>query len=424
MRVLIISQNSFSKVNNMGKTLKSYFSSFSVDELAQLYIQPEIPSDNICKNYYRITDKEMIKSIFTRKSGKIFSNENFEINTYNNLRNNSKIYQFSRRRNPLIYIMRNLLWKIGKWRTKKLLLWINGFNPDVVFFASGDYSFSYDIALRIAKYKKIPLVISCVDDYYLNNKNSKKFLGKWQHKIFMKNVHKVFNYCQCIFTICKQMGIDYSKMFKKEYYVLYTSCSFDEPLKYEKRNSITYIGNLGYKRNKQLIDIGKTLLNINDKNVPNYIDVYSSETRKEILDELNMNNGIIFHGFIDYDNAKRIMGESSLIIHVESFDEDLMKRVKYSVSTKIADSLMSGTCILAYGPNTIESIKYLLDNNAALCITNKNDLEKKILEVYNNHLIRESLIDNAISLAKKNHNCKNNSRTLYEILTKMIANRG
>lgn len=63
MKVLIISHNVFSKTDNMGKTLSTYFSSFKSDELAQFYIHSQIPTLDICSNYYRITDKEAIKSI-------------------------------------------------------------------------------------------------------------------------------------------------------------------------------------------------------------------------------------------------------------------------------------------------------------------------------------------------------------------------
>ena len=68
MRVLVVSHNVFSKTSNMGKTLSSYFNAIDSEDLAQFYIHSEVPTSDICKNYYRVTDKEAIKSIFTRKS--------------------------------------------------------------------------------------------------------------------------------------------------------------------------------------------------------------------------------------------------------------------------------------------------------------------------------------------------------------------
>jgi hypothetical protein len=57
----------------MGKTLSSYFDGWDVNEIAQLYVHSEVPTSDACHNYYRITDKEMIKSVFTRKSGTAFT---------------------------------------------------------------------------------------------------------------------------------------------------------------------------------------------------------------------------------------------------------------------------------------------------------------------------------------------------------------
>ena len=73
MKVLIVSHNVFSKTESMGKTLEGYFKDFDSNELAQFYIHSQIPTSKICKNYYRITDKDAIKSILGFKAGKVFT---------------------------------------------------------------------------------------------------------------------------------------------------------------------------------------------------------------------------------------------------------------------------------------------------------------------------------------------------------------
>ena len=78
MRILVISHNIFSDTESMGKTLSGYFNGWDKDEIAQFYIHSEIPTSNkVCKNYFRITDIDALKSIFTRKCGKAFGNHNF-----------------------------------------------------------------------------------------------------------------------------------------------------------------------------------------------------------------------------------------------------------------------------------------------------------------------------------------------------------
>lgn len=419
MRVLIISHNVFCNSASMGKTLSGYFKDFKPDELAQFYIHSEIPTSDVCSNYYRITDKEIIKSIFIRKSGKVFGASDIVLNS-SNVRTDkgiiAKLYQKARRRTPLVYILRNMWWTLGVWNTRKLDEWIDSFNPDCVFFASGDYAFMYKIALKIAKKKSIPLIVSCMDDYYLNNRNERRFLGKTTHKCFLKQVHRTMNYASAVLTICDKMAEDYQKFFSKPCHVIHTSTSIKEPLAFPKKKKISYIGNLGLLRDKQLLDIASVLQRIDLDGCPKYIDVYSPEARSEVLCNLTEENGIRFHGKVSANEVLRIMGESLAVIHTESFDSIIRKLVRYSVSTKIADSLASGTPILAYGPSDVASMSYLISNEAAFCATDLLELKDVLTDLLSNEEKRKEISHNAINLAKTNHMISNGRKIIKDFV--------
>lgn len=404
MKVLVISHNVFSMADNMGKTLTSYFKDFKKDDLAQFYIHSEIPTVNVCDNYYRVTDKEMIKSVFGIKTGKIFTETDIETNKIGSRTDSgyeTKLYIKARKRTPSVYLARNLWWKLGHWYNRQFRTWLDSIAPDCVFFASGDYAFMYDIALKIARSRNIPLYISCMDDYYFSNKNSGKFLGEFQHTRFMKSVKRCISYSTALFCICDSMSCDYAEYFNKKCITIHTAASFDESISNGENRQISYIGNLRYDRYLQLVDIGRALKKLGLK--IDHIDVYSTETGEEILKYLTPENGIVFHGSISADEVKSVMSKSLALIHTESFDENIRRAVKYSVSTKIADSLMSGCCVFAYGPEEIASIKYLSDNKAAVCVTSPNELEKGLRMLFDEHKIREEIQFNARLLAEKNH---------------------
>ena len=61
------------------------------------------------------------------------------------------------------------------------------------------------------------------------------------------------------------------------------------------------------------------------------------------------------------------MANSMAVIHTESFEQEMMELVRFSVSTKIAESLMYGPCLIAYGPEGIASIDYLKENKCRIC---------------------------------------------------------
>lgn len=404
MRVLVISHTVFSETESMGKTLSLYFNGFKNSELAQFYVHSQVPTSKICCNYYRVTDLEAIESIFGAKAGVIFREEDIDstrIDARTDKGVTASMYQKARKRTPMIYFARNLWWKLAHWNNRQFNKWLDSVQPDCVFFASGDYSFMYNIARNIAINRGIPLYVSCMDDFYFYNRNSDSFLGKFQHRFFMKSVHKTMEYATKVFCICDKMSTDYSKLFQKECITVHTPSMLKGPINCNKGSEICYLGNLGYHRYEQLIDIGRTLKKMNL--VPNCIDVYSSETRNEILSEMTEENGIRFHGAVGAEQVLKIISKSLAVIHTESFDETIRNAISYSVSTKIADSLASGTCIFAYGPEEVASFQYLRTNSAAICCNSKKLLEKTLEKLIIDSKLRETTIKNALKLAEKNH---------------------
>ncbi len=423
MRVLVISHNVFSRSTGMGKTLSSYFHAFAPEELAQFYIHSEIPVDPLCERYYRVTDRDILRSVVTRKSGTVFEKEDIQTNAVSSRTDHGVIavlYRQASRRSPLVYCFRNAAWRFGCWKTDRLRNWLDEFDPQAVFLASGDYAFLYRIAREIAQERSVPLFVSCMDDYYFQNRNAGKPGGKKQQRVLMREVLPTMQKAVALFTICDRMTKDYAAAFKKPAYTLHTGATLTEPLSFPKNNRLSYIGALAPGRETSLIAIGRALKQVSVPGKPAYVDVYSGEKRPDILQNLTPENGIRFHGEISPQEAMRVMGESLFLLHTESFDPVIRKAVAYSVSTKIADSLASGTCLLAYGPPEIASMAYLNENRAAFCIFNEEELSAGLTRLLEDADLRENIIQNAVSLAKKNHGLRQNSERIRRVMEETV----
>lgn len=392
----------------MGKTLLSYFQEFDCQEIAQFYIHCEEPVDDTrCRNYYRFTDMDALKSIFSfRRFGKVFGAQ--DIRTERATGRTDKgwvgsLYQYGERRTAAIYALRNLLWKFSRWDSKQLWKWVEDFDPDVVFFASGDYGFMYDIARRIAEHVNKPLAVCCVDDFYLFNRNEASLLGRIEHRMFLKTVHRTMARSSAIFTICGALQKEYEKLFEKNCYVLPTAAVKQVLSEDAHGSGVAYLGNLELQRHRQLIAIGRALQAIDVPGVPKYLDVYSCERSQEILKMLTPENGIRFHGAVSAEKVLEVMRTSLAVIHTESFDPWIQKIVRYSVSTKIAESLMNGPCLIAYGPEGIASMDYLKENGAAYTITDPEQLGAGLKEILTDARMRREIVKNARELAMKHH---------------------
>ena len=425
MKVLVISQTVFSKTSNMGKTLTSYFTGFRPDELAQLYFHSEKPTNpDVCRDYYRFSDVDALKSIFSskRKGTKIEASdicscdESARIDTGIS----RKAYKVGSKHKAWVLLLRDLIWRLSRWNNAQLLQWVDDVKPDVIFFASGDGAFSYRIAKKIKERLNVPMVMACVDDYYLNNRNKSEFLGKFRQKIFLKSVKKTVADVDEIFTICDTMNAAYTELFEKKCRTLHTSAEFKELKIRTDADQVSYIGNVGYDRYKQLLDLGKAISRISCDNAPHHIDVYSGSINEEYITSLKSAAGIVFHGSVPASNVPKIMESSVAVIHTEAFDNETQNLVRFSVSTKIAESLMYGPCLIAYGPEGIASIDYLKENNAAYVITRPEDLESGLTEILTNAALREQIIKNARALAERNHNADVNPKKVREWLENIV----
>ena len=111
-----------------------------------------------------------------------------------------------------------------------------------------------------------------------------------------------------------------------------------------------------------------------------------------------------------------IIRASRAVIHTESFDPVIRERVRYSLSTKIADSLAGGTCLLAYGPAEAASMDYLIRNGAAFAATSPEELREILPRMFTDDeaYLRTSV--NAAALARKNHRPETTRETIRSTL--------
>lgn len=419
-RVLVISHNVFSKSTAMGKTLSNMLSCVPPENLAQLYFHSEIPTTEVCKNYFRITDQDVLRSLISRRAHyTIYGRQDIKSDATSSRTDKgtvAKIYQFSRRRTPLIYNTRNILWKMGKWNSNALTEWINDFSPDVIFFASGDYAFSYRVTYAVSTMLHIPVIIWCCDDFYFSKRYSSTLGGKYCHRNLMKWVNRVSSLTEAVVVISDRMKQDYAKIFPHPIYTMRIDAPKNKnalPVKW--RQGIVYVGSLGVNRITPLVEVGRQLKAAGIVGYE-YIDVYSNDKNAHTLSLLTKGNGIRFHGGVPSEEVSRILGAAKYVLHVEAFDENSKSRTRYSLSTKIGEYLQSGACIIAYGPPDISSIKYLKENRAAVVLSAGNEFPTMLRKLNNQENTYLQFVNYAYQLAEKNHDKQKNDMQMMQII--------
>ena len=404
-RVLVISHEAFSHNTSMGRTMASYFKGWSRDSLAQLFIHSEVPTNDVCSRYYKYTDVDALVSLVDRNRVGVLINEiEPDRETAEDTGYLKSVYTVGSKKHSLTYILRDWMWKHSTWHSDHLMNWIKEFDPQIIFFAAGDYIFSNEIARSLSEELGVPLVTCCMDDYYLFNKNQESRLGRERQKVFMNSVSRLIDRSSMVFTISELMAEAYKGLFEKECRVLYTASSFQHHVNEDTvKSGISYLGGLGYNRNLQLVSIGRILMEMTDEVIPDHIDVFSGDSDRALTSCLTSENGICFHGSVSSDEVSRVIENNIAVVHTESFDEINRQLVKYSISTKIPDSLASGTCLLAYGPRDVASINYLDSHSCAFVAETEDELRECIYRLFHDAASRDYMIENAQRLAQTNH---------------------
>ncbi len=420
MKVLLITHNPTSTDNNMGKTFLTLFSEFEKDELCQLYVHPTVPDVDLCHSYFRITDKQVVKSFlrFSHPGGQVPADDVAE--RIANRNDGVSVSPPPRAKtSPIRRIIRDTVWKLSRWYSPSLKAWLDSERPTCIFLAPGYACFIYDIALRISEEYGIPIVTYICDDYYFVNQPKNpvdrlhlSFLKRKTESLMSKTSHLV--------AISQPIREEYSEKFFVKATVIMTGASGfkkNDGNVTKTVRSAAYFGNIGCNRHVSLADIGRTLDEINDERGTDYtLDIYTSEPSQAVKDCFKQIKSVSFKGFVTGDAFAAAYSDADMLIHTEAFDAESIDLVKNSVSTKIADALASGKVFFAYGPDTIASMRHLADNDCAVIANDKNQLKQMLYTAFTDEELRKNKVDNALATAKKYHDLKTNSLILKNIL--------
>lgn len=423
MKVLIISHNPMTDYNNMGKTLLALFHNFENSELCQLYIYPTVPNILKCSSYFRITDRDVLSSILSsKKKGREINVD--EISSENQLYENTvdqKMFRNKMQHKELKLIAREIIWKCGKWNSNALKKWMLEQKPDIIFAAPGLSSFFYDLILKISRQYHLPVVSYICDDFFFSTqKKYKGFLKKYYYKSLQQKITLLIQSSKNVICICDSLSEEYSNSFKCRVKTVFSGANvpvITQPLQMEK-NILRYFGNLQLNRHCSLAEIGQALANINEQYKTDYVlEIYSGDS---CPDELKKISCIRSCGYVNSQKLYELMYSSAMLIHVESFDSCDIERVRYSVSTKIADSLASGVCLFAYGPEEVASIQHLKKNRCAVVVNERKKLDEVLYYYLSMQGEREKIVANALTTAQNYHSREKQSEYVREALSEVL----
>lgn len=389
-KILIISHNPLSQVNNNGKTLVSIFRGICEENIYQIYLTSEISDYSDKCHYLQINEKQILKSVLKAKNiccQEVCSTPGRVSSTAVRI----KSWGIHAKR-----LLRECIWKTGIWK-QNLREWLRDKRFEVVFFMAGDGVFAYDVYNYVMKHVKSKGCIFFTDDYIIG-KTSSSPLALLRRIILKRKIIKTLPLVHDFYVISDEMKKEYDKLFSVDSYVI-RNFSVEKKDQTSEKSGIgvnedlimVYAGGLHYNRWKVLSIIADKLKIINlSSKTQCKLKIFSSQSiSADIIDKIAVKDTSMFCGGVSASQIAELYANSDILLHVESFDKKSIASTKYSFSTKIPEYLSSGKCVLAVGPSEIASMKYLSDFACVIC--DENELLEKLTKLTQNEEYRRAI---------------------------------
>ena len=402
-------------------TMCSLFSWCKPENLANVYIRPQLPTVNGCNHYFQIDEYLVIRSIIDNRlmTGRIvtFSDQQDQNNKFVG----ESIYRkFKNYRPWTLLFLREMFWKIGNWKTDALDSFIDDFSPDIIIAPYEGY-IHFNRIVRYAVNRSGANFFGFFWDDNFTYRQQPWNLGYRLYRWFQRrDIRSSVILSNGNFAITPKTKSEADATFKISCKILTKPIeNFVEPKLSDFSDKfpikIVYTGNLGIGRLGTIFSIGQILdsLNLNNKKIE--LHIYTNTT---ILDKerRKLGNSIVIHGSIPQKEVNEVQRTADILLFVEAINGKYSKIARLSLSTKITDYLASGKCIMAVARRDIAPIEYLAEHDAAIIATNMKEMYEYLVQIVNNKNILYQYAKNAWRCAVSYHSFKFINRNLSDSL--------
>lgn len=416
MKILIIAEEEWNDSIYGNGVLTNWFTDFDA-EFAEVYCSPGLPVNNICDQYFQFTDYQMLRSIFTRRTaGRVVEKPTdrsaVELAKLNPQRRGlyGIVKKLSVWFHTPILMLRDFIWRVGRYDKESLMTFIYDFNPDVIFCPQYGTPKLWRLERYIHSICDAPMVAFTGDDeisYKQVNYSPLYWIRRWYcRQSFKKTVHIFSHY----FMHSKEQAEEYTKLFGIKTSQLFKCGDFSLPFEEKPIGTpikMVYAGRLYCNRWRSLAAIGVALREINKGGIKMVLDIYTQDllTNKQRA-SLCEENFIYVKGPVPGSALAKIYNETDIALHVESFGKRYKYATRVSFSTKIVDLMASSCAILAICWEKHCGYQYLEENDAAICCSSYDNILPILQSICDDPLIITKYQAKAYNFGEKNHSRK------------------
>jgi len=406
IKILVMTVSSWnSKIG--ANSWATFLDSYNSENISSICIREEKPDSKICSRYFVVSENRIIKSLFNKKiktGYEITSSELSEDINPDLDEHNARYKKMSKKRNYFLLLIREIIWKLGKWKTNELDKFLDDVKPDVILHSMEGYIHLNRITQYAIKKTGAKAVGYIWDDNFTYKQSN-----KWGYKLYRffqrMSLRKLAKMTDEFFAISDMTKEEADNYFNIDCHLLTKPLNSTPIVNYDKINDkirMLYTGNLYIGRDNSLLKVINAIERTG--NTSFFIDVYThTQLQETILNKINPDICCI-HPPISQEEVLKKQKKAGILLFLEDIDGVDSNVARLSFSTKVTDYLSSGRCIFAIGNKETAPMQYFIKNNAALVAGSEQEIVNILESIVNSP---EIIVESAKITAKigiQNHN--------------------
>ncbi|MFC7725889.1 hypothetical protein ACFQW6_12290 [Nocardioides sp. GCM10028917] len=435
-RVLVVSHNPFSDIQNNGKTLLAFFEDWPRERLAQLYLTLDEPSFTNCDRFYRVTDLDVLKDALPGRrsgAGPVQWRDWVEDSEVKASLGRRPIYRSIRKvflaRPPAALVARSLVWKRARKDGDRFKAWLDDFDPELVFFQSSNADFAFDLVEEICHDRSIPLIMETTDDYVTASDRWAPFSRTYYRRMqaaYGRAVARAY----AVVAIGGTMAEEYEARFGGRWEVAMNSVervptAAPQPDDGQRPMVLHFAGNLGLNRWRVLAAVGAALDVLAARHGREAVlEIFSIDAPEQhALAAMTASPRVKFRGATNSESLRLHRADADVLLHVESFDPHNRHITRLSVSTKIPEYMAADRVVMAVGPGDVASIRYISDEDFGIVVTtpDPDDIAHRLADVLADPARQAELRARALELVDLHHSRERTKEMIARLAAEAIA---
>lgn len=427
--VTIVSSNPLRDDMCNGILMRSLFSSWPRERLAQVYFRvvvPHLPNGNDCHDYRMIGLTGSVRQVASSLSAASIQPTGSSCLTKVNSR--QRLIRKLKQRGSLFPWLQSAqeLWAAQPWIGRSLERQLRELRPDIVYALMGNYSLTKITTIACQKLG-IPLFVHVTDDFVTALYQGRPLASKLQAGS-QRWLDRAVDTADGLAAISPVMAREYGRRFQKEWGWFTTLIDADayepSPRKQDGTIHLVYAGSLGLGRWESLRALATALKGLRDQQgAKPRLTIYSSaEQLNEHRRALDIPGVTDLRGWLPPSELPRVFHEADVLVHAESFQPSHADFTRLSFSTKLSQYMMAGRCILAIGPENLGSIRVLLEANAAVAIgqPDSDSIQAGLQGILADSDTRQRLARNGREWARKNVDLQSGQENFRQEIVKAL----